>query len=119
MEAGHGKGSCDPIGDVAKQKADRVVKNGKCVIQDAMDFFDWTKEDTSAMTFCYVSIEDCGISVKFLKGACENLQTVKGTMKVHSVFSRKANSIWVRDTSCFCKNCFSLKFQKDSCCKGW
>ena len=119
MEAGHGKGSCDPIGDVAKQKADRVVKNGKCVIQDAMDFFDWTKEDTSAITFCYVSIEDCGISVKFLKGACENLQTVKGTMKVHSVFSRKANSIWVRDTSCFCKNCFSLKFQKDSCCKGW
>ena len=115
MEAGHGKGSCDPIGDVAKQKADRVVKNGKYVIQDAMDLFDWSKEDTSAIAFSYVSIEDCGISVKFLKGACENLQA----MKVHAVFSRKVNSIWVRDTSCFCKNCFSLKFQKDSRCKGW
>ena len=114
MEAGHGKGSCDPIGDVAKQKADRVVKNGKYVIQDAMDLFDWSKEDTSAIAFSYVSIEDCGISVKFLKGACENLQA----MKVHAVFSRKVNSIWVRDTSCFCKNCFSLKFQKDSRCKG-
>ena len=44
---------------------------------------------------------------------------MKGTMKVHAVFSLKANSIWVRDTSCFCKNCFSLKFQKGSCCKGW
>ena len=40
-------------------------------------------------------------------------------MKVHAVFSLKTNSIWVRDTSRFCKNCLSLKFQKDSCCKGW
>ena len=40
-------------------------------------------------------------------------------MKVQAIFSLKANSNWVRDTSCFRKNCFSLKFQKDSCCKGW
>ena len=40
-------------------------------------------------------------------------------MKVHAVFFLKVNSIWVRDTSYFCKNCFILKFQKDSCCKVW
>ena len=40
-------------------------------------------------------------------------------MKVHAVFCLKANSIWIRGTSCFCKNCFNLKFQKDSRCKGW
>ena len=118
MEAGHGKGPCDPIGDVAKQKADRAVKNGKYVIQDAIDFFDWAKQDTSAIAFSYVSIEDYEISEKFLKAACQDLQAVKGTMKVHAIFSGKANSIWVCDTSCFCKNCFSLKFQKDTCCKS-
>ena len=64
----------------------------------------------------YVSIEDYEISEKLLKAACEKVQTVKVTMKVYAVFSLKANSIWVRDTSYFC---FSLKFQKDSCCKGW
>ena len=39
MEASHGKGPCDPIGGVAKRKADQAVKNGKYVIQDAIDFF--------------------------------------------------------------------------------
>ena len=119
MEAGHGKGPCDPSGGVAKRKADQAVKNGKFVIQDAIDFFEWAKQDTSAIVFSYLSTEDYNISEKFLKAACENVQTVKGTMKVHGVFSLKANSIWIRDTSCFCKNCFNRKFQKDSCCKGW
>ena len=105
IEVGHGKGPCDPIGSVAKRKADQVVKNGKYVVQDAISFFEWAKQDTSAIAFSYVCIEDYEISEKFLKVACENLQAVKGTMKVHAVFSLKANSIWVRDTSCFCKNC--------------
>ena len=104
-EAGHGKGPCDPIGSVAKRKADQVVKNGKYVVQDAITFFEWAKQDTSAIAFPYVCIEDYEISEKFLKVACENLQAVKGTMKVYVVFSLKANSIWARDTSCFCKNC--------------
>ena len=47
------------------------------------------------------------------------MQTVKGTIKVHGVFSLKPNTIWVRDTSSFCSKCFSQRFQKDSCCKGW
>ena len=111
METGHGKDPCDPIGSVAKQKADGAVKNVKYVIQDAIDFFDSAKQDTSSIAFSYVSIEDYEISEKFLKAACENMREVKGTMKAHAVFSRKANSIWVSDTSCFCKNCFSLKFQ--------
>ena len=40
-------------------------------------------------------------------------------MKVHAAFSLKANSNWVRGTSCFWKNCFSLKSQNDSWCKYW
>ena len=119
MEAGHGKGPCDPIAGVAKRKADQTVKNGKYVIQGAIDFFEWAKQDISGIPFSYVSVEDYEISEKFLKAACENVQIVKGTIKVHAVFSLKANSTWVRDIPCFCKNCFGLKFQKDSCCKGW
>ena len=93
MEAGHGKGPCDPIGGVAKQKADQAVKNRKYVIQDATDSFEWAKRDTSAIAFSYVSTEDYEISEKFLKAVCENLQAVKGTMKIHAVFSLKANTI--------------------------
>ena len=40
MEAGHGKGPCDPIGGTAKHKANQAVKNGRFVIQDAGEFYD-------------------------------------------------------------------------------
>ena len=115
----YGIWSCDPIGGVAKRKADQAVKNGRFIIQDAIDFFEWAKQDSSSIKFSYLSIEDYEISEKFLKATCENLQLVKGTMKVHGVFSLKPNTIWVRDTSCFCSKCFNQRFQKDSCCKGW
>ena len=96
-----------------------MVKNGRFIIQDAIDFFEWAKQDSSFIKFSYLSIEDYEISEKFLKATYENLQTVKGTMKVHGVFSLKPNTIWVRDTSCFCSKCFNQRFQKDSYCKGW
>ena len=58
IDAGHGKGPCDPIRGVVKRKADQAVKNGKYVIQDAIDFVEWEEQDTSAIAFSYVSIED-------------------------------------------------------------
>ena len=69
MEARHGKALCEPIRGVAKQKTDQAVKNGKYVIQDATDFLEWAKQDTSAIAFSYVSIEDYEISEKFIKAA--------------------------------------------------
>ena len=38
--AGHGKEPCNPIGGTAKRKADQAVKNGRFVIQDAVDFYE-------------------------------------------------------------------------------
>ena len=73
MEDGLGKGLCDLIGGVAKRKTDEALKNGKCVMQDTTDFFEWAKQDTSVIAFSYVSIEDYEISEKFLKAACENV----------------------------------------------
>lgn len=85
MEAGHGKGPCDPIGGTAKRKADHVVKNGKVVIQDAIDFFEWSKNDSSAIKYFFLSCEEYEASEKFLQAMCQNVQTVVGTMKVHAV----------------------------------
>lgn len=115
MEAGHGKGPCDPIGGTAKRKADQAVKNGKHVIQDAMDFYEWAKEDQSAITYTFLSAEEHEVSERFLQA----VRTVSGTMKVHAVHSIKRNMIWVRDTSCFCEKCFNGTFQFKSCCDGW
>ena len=119
MEAGHGKGPCDPIGGTAKRKADQAVKNGRFVIQDAVDFYEWSKQESSAIKYVYLSTEEYEISANFLKALRKNLDSVNGTMKLHAVFSLKPNWIWIRDTSCFCSNCFDHNFGKDSCCKGW
>ena len=119
MEAGHGKGPCDPIGGTAKRKADQAVKNGRFVIQDAVDFYEWSKQESSAIKYVYLSTEEYEMSANFLKALCKNLDSVNGTMKLHAVFSLKPNWIWIRDTSCFCSNCLDHNFRKDSCCKGW
>ena len=47
---------------MAKKKTDQAVENGKYVIQDETDFFEWAKQDTSAIAFSCVSIEDYEIS---------------------------------------------------------
>ena len=59
------------------------------------------------------------MSANFLRALCKNLDSFNGTMKLHAVFLLKLNWIWIRDTSCFCSNCFDHNFRKDSCCKGW
>ena len=101
MEAGHGKGPCDPIGGTAKRKADQAVKNGRFVIQDAVDFYEWSKQESSAIKYVYLSTEEYEMSANFLKAFWKNLDSVNGTMKLHAVFSLKPNWIWIRDTSFF------------------
>ena len=109
MEAGHGKGPCDPIGGATKRKTAQAVKNGRFVIQDAVDFFEWSKQESSAIKYVYPSTEEYEISANFLNEVCKNLDSVNGTMKLHAVFSLKPNWIWICDTSCFCSNCFDHK----------
>ena len=99
MEAGHGKGQCDPIGETAKGKADQTVKNNKAVIQDARLF----------------SVDDYETSLSFLSEACNGIKSVDGTMKLHAVFFL----YWVRNTSCFCQNCFGSPFKPETTCDAW
>ena len=49
----------------------------------------------------------------------KNLKPVKGTIKIHSVFSPAVNEIWARYVSCYCLNCFDKTFQPLSLCEGW
>ena len=66
MEIGHDKGPFDPTGSTAKSKADQVVKNEKVVIQEAVDFYEWTKIYSAAISYSYASVEDYEKSEKFV-----------------------------------------------------
>ena len=75
--------------------------------------------DFTTITYSYISVEDYENSEMFLTAVCNNLTRVPGTMKLHAVHSIKPNSVWVRDTACFCQNCFNVSFQATTCCTGW
>ena len=67
MEAGRGKGPCDPIGRTAKRKADQAVKNRRFVIQDAVDFYEWSKQESIDIKHVYLSTEGYEIAANFLQ----------------------------------------------------
>ena len=121
IEAGHGKGPCDPIGGSAKRKADLAVKNEKAIIQDAKDVYQWAKmtEDVSSIKFTFLSSKEYENAASFLDQACTGISTVTGTMKIHAVFPHETNSIWVREMSCFCRGCFTTSFHWSTACTGW
>ena len=120
-EAGHGKGPCDPIGGTAKRKADHAVRHGKASIQGAHDFFAWSLNDCeqSKITYLFLSTEDYDRSEGFLTSACNNISPIQGTMEIHAVIGIGPNKVYVRNTSCYCINCFLSAFKKSTCCDGW
>ena len=40
-------------------------------------------------------------------------------MKLHAAFPFTLNKLWVRNTSCFCRNCFGTSFKPETACYGW
>ena len=38
---------------------------------------------------------------------------------LHAVFRSTLNKLWVRNTSCFCLNCFGISFWLETACDGW
>ena len=121
FEAGHGKGPCNGIGGTSKRLADEAVKQEKVSIQDASDFMKWAEENQlgSAIKFLFVDKKNTEESRAFLMAQSENLKPVKGTVKIHSVFSPAVNEIWAREVSCYCLNCFDKTFQPLLLCEGW
>ena len=82
MEAGHGKGPCDPIGGTAKRKTDFAAKNEKAIIQDAQDFFKWAKttEDASLIKFTFLSRKEYEDAKSFLNQVCNDITRVEGKL---------------------------------------
>lgn len=122
FEAGHGKGPCDGVGGTTKRMADEAVKQQKATIQDADDFFLWTQaqKENSSIKYLFVSKEQCSDAQTSID-SFGNLQSVEGTMKLHAVIpvNGMEGYVAIRNTSCFCVNCFSDgTFLPDSAC-GW
>lgn len=115
FEAGHGKGPCDGIGGCTKRNADLAMKSGKCIIQDAQDFYTWTQSDACNIRnihFVYISKEKCEETSKEVNEW--KTKAVKGTMKIHGVIGKRDAVVLVRDTSCYCSDCL-----QGNLCDGW
>ena len=54
----------------------------------------------------FLSIDDCERSLSFLLEACNGIKSIDASMKLHAAFLSTPNKWYVRNTSCFCQNCF-------------
>ena len=115
FEAGHGKGPCDGIGAVAKRMADAAIKQGKADIQDAETFYKLASHTDTAVKYVLEPKGNIDDTLRNLP-----LATIKGTMKVHAVVGQGENTIKVRNTSCYCDDCFTPLDGLFHCaCEGW
>ena len=108
FEAGHGKGPCDWIGRTAKRLADDAIKQEKVIIQDAQDFFAWADQTQSSgkIKYLFVPTDECQESQQELAEKAEGLLRVPRTMKLHAVCAGGHQAVQVKDTLCYCLNCF-------------
>lgn len=108
FEAGHGKGPCDGVGGTVKRMADQAVTNSNASIQDAADFFAWSKTLSSAIDFHCVTTADCADKKNAVQEQSSSISTTKGTMLIHQVVGVAKGLVKVRQTSCFCNECFAV-----------
>ena len=116
FEAGHGKGPCDGVGGTTKRLADSAVKRQTVIIQNAEDFYNWGKCQESQIKYDFVPQSKCDDARNELQGM--KTKQIKGTIDIHSVVTLGLGEIAVRNTSCFCKNCFDDGEFHPSC-DGW
>ena len=88
---------------------------------DAHDFYKWAKkeEENSTIKFLFLSVDDYERSLSFLSEACNRIKSADGSLKLHAAFPSTPNKLWVRNTSCFCQNCFGTTFKLEIACDGW
>ena len=54
----------------------------------------------------------------YLSEACNGIKSAYGSMKLYAAFLCTSNKLWVRNTSCFCQNCFGTSFKSETACSG-
>ena len=121
LESGHGKGPCDGLGGSVKRSADMAVRQAKCNIQDAADFYAWGLQSElagSKVKYLLYTQEDYDETVA-RTAKRETPLSVTGTMKLHAVVpSRQATkSVYTRNVSCYCLTCMTDVETTD--CAGW
>lgn len=116
-EAGHGKGPCDGVGGTSKRLADLAVKRQIAVIQSAEDYFHWgDSAGNSQIKYVFVPKEECDQSQAQLSSL--SIKSIRGTLDLHSVVQLNNGKVGVRNTSCFCNECFQNGVFKTGC-EGW
>lgn len=98
FEAGHGKGAADGIGGVIKRRADRLVANG-IDLPDATTLYNNLVEETSVIKLFFIPLAAIEDKDSKIPG---NLISIKGTMKLHQLFTDDVGHLICKDLSCFC-----------------
>ena len=88
---------------------------------DAHDFCKWAKkeEENSTIKFFFLSTDDYGRSLSFLSEAYNGIKLVDSSIKLHAVVLFISNKLWVKNTSCFCQNCFGTSSKPEAARGGW
>lgn len=81
LEAGHGKGPADGVGAAVKRMADALVAKG-VDIPNGAKLYEKLSEAKSSVTLFNVTDEEIS---EVERSLIDDLQTVKGTMKIHQV----------------------------------
>ena len=118
FESLHGKAAADGISAIVKHNAKRAVTNGKAVIRNAKEMFEYCQENltvvgdsvfnsrreeytNSKRSFVYVPSADI-----VRARPDREVITLKGSMQLHSVKGcGKPYELKVRNLSCFCARC--------------
>ena len=69
------------------------AKNDNTVFQEASDFYNWVKDNRSAIKFYFATSTNHENAAYLLTNACENIKPVAGTMKLHAVLLDSPNKI--------------------------
>ena len=117
LEVGHGKGPCDGLGGSVKRCADLAVRQRKCSIQDASQFFNWaTSNNVSKVKYILYTAEDVEHAEAII-GEKPTAFTIQGTMKVHAVVPIDKFTVAIRELSCYCCECMANVTTTH--CSGW
>ncbi|KAK6166538.1 hypothetical protein SNE40_023199 [Patella caerulea] len=102
-EAGHGKGAPDGAGAVIKRTADSLVSRGMD-IPNAESLFEKLVAKSLNVQLFYVSSDAISTYDSVLPN---NLDVIKGTLKVRQAFTETIGEITVRNLSCYCSDVLS------------
>ena len=112
FESGHGKGPCDGLGGSCKRQASEAVKQGKAVIQDARDFYNWATLHQKSIQYRFYSTAEIEEAAQHL--TMSKAKVIPGTLKLHAVLI-KDEVLFSNTVSCYCARCRD----GNELCKGW